>query len=84
MQNMTITMEADIARWARVWAARHNTSVSRMLGDLLAEKMREEDAYAVSMQAFMQGERSANFGLPAEGLESTAHRFGNRDDWHAR
>jgi len=32
MRNVTVTMEEDVAKWARVWAAEHDTSVSRMLG----------------------------------------------------
>ena len=40
-------------RSARVWAARHNTSVSRILGELLAERMRMEDGYELAMQTFL-------------------------------
>jgi hypothetical protein len=45
MRNVTITLDEDTAKWARVWAAEHDTSVSRMLGELLREKMEREDAY---------------------------------------
>lgn len=53
MRNVTITLDDRVANWARVWAARHNTSVSRMLGDLLAEKMAFEEQYAVAMEEFL-------------------------------
>ncbi|ABM31626.1 hypothetical protein C8E08_3191 [Paracidovorax citrulli] len=46
MKNVTVTMDDTVAEWARVEAARRGTSVSRMLGEWLAEKMRQEDAYA--------------------------------------
>lgn len=45
MRNVTITLDEEVAKWARVWAAKHDTSVSRMLGELLREKMAREDAY---------------------------------------
>jgi hypothetical protein len=53
MRNVTITLEDRVADWARVWAARHNTSVSRMLGELLAEKMAMEEHYAAAMEEFL-------------------------------
>jgi len=45
VKNVTITVEDKVLEWARVEAARRNTSVSRMLGELLADKMRHDDAY---------------------------------------
>ena len=45
MKNVTITVEDGVLEWARVEAARRNSSVSRMVGELLAEKMRHDDAY---------------------------------------
>jgi hypothetical protein len=45
MKNVTITLEEDVARWARVWAAEHDTSVSRILGETLKEKMTKEYSY---------------------------------------
>lgn len=45
MKNVTITMEDADAEWIRVEAARRNTSVSRMLGELVAEMRRRDDAY---------------------------------------
>ena len=50
MKNVTITMEDQVAEWARLEAARRNTSVSRLVGELLAEKMRHDDAYERAMQ----------------------------------
>jgi plasmid stability protein len=53
MKNVTVTLDEEVAQWARVWAARHATSVSRMLGELLRERMLEEDTYETAMQAFL-------------------------------
>ena len=50
MKNVTVTMEDDVADWARMEAARRNTSVSRLIGELLAEKMRHDDAYERAMR----------------------------------
>ena len=50
MKNVTVTMEDDVADWARMEAARRNTSVSRMIGELLADKMRHDDAYDRAMR----------------------------------
>jgi hypothetical protein len=50
MKNVTVTMEDQVADWARMEAARRNTSVSRLIGELLAEKMRHDDAYERAMR----------------------------------
>lgn len=50
MKNVTVTMEEGVAEWARMEAARRNTSVSRLVGELLAEKMRHDDAYERAMR----------------------------------
>jgi len=45
LRNITITLEESIARWARIEAARRDTSISRLLAGILKERMLEEDAY---------------------------------------
>lgn len=54
MKNVTITMEENVAEWARMEAARRNTSVSRLVGELVAEKMRHDDAYERAMHEALQ------------------------------
>lgn len=54
MKNVTITMADSVAEWARLEAARRNTSVSRLVGELLAEKMRSDDAYERAMRDWME------------------------------
>jgi hypothetical protein len=50
LRNITVTVEEDVARWARVEAARRELSVSRLLGGMLRERMAEEDAYESAMR----------------------------------
>jgi hypothetical protein len=45
MKNVTITMDEDVAKWARIEAAKRNTSVSRLVGEMLAQKMASDDSY---------------------------------------
>jgi hypothetical protein len=54
LKNVTITMEDSVADWARMEAARRNTSVSRLVGELLAEKMRHDDAYERAMREALE------------------------------
>ena len=53
MKNVTVTLEDEVARWARMLAARHETSVSRILGRLLRERMEEDVGYEQSMRRFL-------------------------------
>jgi plasmid stability protein len=53
MKNVTITLDEEVARWARIRAAERNTSVSRMLGELLKEEMRAEKSYRQAMEHFL-------------------------------
>ena len=50
MKNITVTMDDTVAEWVRVEAAKRGSSVSRLLGEWLAEKMRQEAAYAQAMR----------------------------------
>ena len=57
-----------VAEWARLEAARRNTSVSRLLGELLAEKMQHDDAYERALQDWLHRERSwSSDGQPYPG-----------------
>ena len=61
MKNVTVTMEDTVADWARMEAARRNTSVSRLIGELLAEKMRHDDAYERAMREALES-RAGHLG----------------------
>lgn len=58
MKNVTITVEDSVLEWARVEAARRGTSVSRMLGDFMAEMQRREDSYERAYLAWRTDERN--------------------------
>jgi hypothetical protein len=51
MKNITITLDAQAAAWARVQAAEHNMSLSRYVGEMLREKMRHSREYEQAMRA---------------------------------
>jgi hypothetical protein len=51
-QNMTITVDEDVARWARIRAAEENTSVSRLVGDLLRDHMRQRQRFEQARRQF--------------------------------
>ena len=74
MKNVTVTMEDSVADWARMEAARRNTSVSRMVGELLAEKMRHDDAY----------ERAMREALEFKSFGASDGRFFTRDEVNDR
>jgi plasmid stability protein len=53
MKNVTITLDEDLVRWARIRAAERDTSISRLLRELLREKMAEEETYQTAMQQYV-------------------------------
>jgi len=50
LRNITITLDEEVARWARIEAAREDTSVSRMLAEILKERMEKKDEYGKAMK----------------------------------
>ena len=50
LRNVTVTLEENVARWARIEAARQDTSVSQLLARILKERMRESDDYDRAMR----------------------------------
>jgi len=52
-RNVTITLDEATARWARVEAAKQDTSLSDFLASLLRERMTQEQEYARAMQAYL-------------------------------
>jgi hypothetical protein len=76
MKNVTITLEDDGAQWARVWAAKKNTSVSNLLGDALKTNMAQEQGYELAMQQYLS--------TPAMPLKSSTGGYPDRDSLHER
>lgn len=52
MKNITVTLDEKTAAWARVYAAKRNMSLSRFLGELLNEKMRESREYEAALRLY--------------------------------
>lgn len=75
LRNVTITLDESVARWARLEAARENTSVSRFLGSLLEERMRQGQEYEAAMNRYLSIKpRDISSGL----------QYPRRDDLHDR
>jgi hypothetical protein len=53
MKNVTVSIPEELARWARLWAAEHDSSVSGLLSRLLQEKKESESRYQASMDSFL-------------------------------
>lgn len=75
MKNVTITVDEDVAKWARVWAARHEMSLSRLVGELLREKMTDDYNYEIAMRQYLD--------RPPVALKSSG-RYPTRDEIHDR
>jgi len=50
LRNITLTLEEEVARWARIEAAKQDMSVSRFLADILKQRMATQDGYAKAMR----------------------------------
>ena len=58
LRNVTITLDEEVARWARVRAAEENSSVSRLVGGLLRKLMQQHQRFNRARRQF-QGISSA-------------------------
>jgi len=76
MKNVTISLDEEVARWARVRAAEEEQSVSRWVGEVLRDKMVSEQDYAAAKARFFSF-RPRPLGKPGEPLPS-------RDELHDR
>lgn len=76
MKNVTITLDEETAAWARIYAAQHNLSVSRFVGELLHERMRETREYDAAMRRFLAAKP-----FP---LKGAAERYPTREERYDR
>ena len=76
MKNVTITLDERVARWARIRAAEQNTSVSRLVGELLREKMVDEEEYLVAKEQYLS--------QPPRKLKKSGAKYPSREALHAR
>ena len=76
MRKVTITLDEKTAEWVRVYAAKHNTSVSHIVGELLQQRMRESQDYDDAMRRFLSK-------APVR-LKRAGTRYAARDQLHDR
>jgi hypothetical protein len=76
MKNITITLNPETARRARVRAAERNMSVSRYVGDLLEKDIRETSEYEEAMKSYFSSKLVLEF-KPGE-------RLPTREELHDR
>jgi len=57
MKNVTITVDDAALEWVRIEAAKRNTSVSKLVGEMLVEKMQRTDAYARAARDWLTKDR---------------------------
>lgn len=76
MKNVTITLEEEVAHWARIRAAEMETSVSRLVGRMLRQKMAEEQGYEAAMQQYLS--------LRAKPLKASGDAYPRREEVHDR
>ncbi len=56
MKNVTITIPHEVAKWARVWAAQKEKSLSSAIAELLSVEMGKERQYQLAMDAYLEGQ----------------------------
>jgi hypothetical protein len=76
MKKITLFLDGEVARWARIKAAEQNISVSRLVGEMLKRKMQEEEAYVLAMEQFLAAEPTC--------LKKAGERYPQRKDIHER
>lgn len=76
MKNITITLDEDVARWAKVHAAKQEKSLSRLVGEMLKKKMTEEETYQTAMEHYLS--------QPSVQLKERGSVYPKREDLHDR
>jgi hypothetical protein len=74
LRNVTVTIEPELARWARMEAARLEMSMSRFLAGILKERMAAQDGYAAAMRR----------ALARKPFLKTDGRYASREEIHDR
>jgi len=76
MTNITIKIESDLARDARVMAARNGTSLSRLVAEQLEVLVQQDQAYGAARQNALRQLR--------KGFDLEWEKPASRDDLHER
>ena len=80
-RNVTITLEEDVARWARIEAAKRDTSVSQLVGDMLEEKMKAGDGYEAAMREMFAVVKPMKRRKPGEKLPTRDELYDRPKRW---
>ncbi len=56
MRNVTVTLDDETARWARIEAAKREMSVSRFIREILRERMAGQVTYEAAMERYLARE----------------------------
>ncbi len=78
MKNVTITLDEDVAAWARVEAAKAGKSLSRYLADILSEQKRMAGNQRVA--AFMQWLEGPGWASAGGVLPTREELYAERED----
>ena len=76
VKNVTITLDERTAARVRVYAAKNDMSVSRIVGELLRERMHEQHDYDGAMRRYLAK-------TPVK-LKRNGHRYPAREVLHDR
>jgi hypothetical protein len=76
LRNVTITLDEEVARWARLEAAREATSVSNLIARMLRERMLGADDYEAARRRY--------FSQEARVHSKTGQPYPSRDELHER
>lgn len=74
LRNVTITLEENVARWARIEAAKRDTSVSGLLAAVLKQHMQDKNGYESAMRR----------ALARKPFLKTDGRYLSREEVHER
>jgi plasmid stability protein len=76
MKKVTIRLDERTASWVRAYAAEHNTSVSRLIRQMLQQRTKESRDYGEAMRPFLAKK-------PIR-LKRAGTRYGTRNELHDR
>ena len=77
LKNVTVTLDTELAHWARKKAAEENISVSKLLARILEREMRASDSYWRAFEEWKKRDRDLGADIDA------SKRF-TRDQAHER
>lgn len=73
---MTITLSEQAAEWARIEAARRDTSVSKLVGEMIEQRMRHTDDYERARRLY--------FSVQPRMMSAPGDRYPTRDEIYTR